>query len=766
MSELLGPPRVRGLRDAREREATALVAAVAAAGASPVNLSDMVAATSSRIVRRVAFGDGDGDESMDVKAVLNETQALLGGLWVADYVPWLRWVDTLSGKRWRLERRFRQLDALYERVIDDHLNKRKHASDEEDDLVDVLLRLHGDPAHRSTFGSRSHIKGILTDMFIAGSDTSAVTVQWAMTELVRNPDVLAKAQHEVRRVVAAGDKVREADLPELHYLRLVIKETLRLHPAAPLLVPRETTEPFRTAHGVEIPARTRVVVNAMAIHTDPGVWGPDAERFVPERHRDDADGCAQQHDGFALVPFGIGRRRCPGVHFAAAAVELLLANLLFCFDWRAPPGRELDVEEENGLAVHKKNPLVLIATKSKRNTATRLSYGQKNISFAPDGAYWRAARRACMSALLGAPRVRELRDAREREAAALIAAVAAAGASPVNLSDMVAATSSRIVRRVALGDGDGDESMDVKAVLDETQALLGGLWVADYVSWLRWVDTLSGKRRRLERRFRQLDALYERVIDDHINKRKRASDEEDDLADVLLRLHGDPAHRSTFGSRTHIKGILTDMFIAGSDTSAVTVQWAMTELVRNPDVLAKAQHEVRRVVAAAGGGDKDGAMVREADLPELHYLRLVIKETLRLHPASPLVQRETTEPFRTAHGVEIPARTRVVINAMAIHTDPGVWGPDAERFVPERHRAHDADGGQQHDGFALVPFGIGRRSCCWPTSSSASTGARRRGARWTWRRRTGWRCARRTLSCSSPPRARVTEMVVIDDAGM
>uniref|UniRef100_A0A0E0PAL3 Cytochrome P450 n=1 Tax=Oryza rufipogon TaxID=4529 RepID=A0A0E0PAL3_ORYRU len=327
--------------------------------------------------------------------------------------------------------------------------------------------------------------------------------------------------------------------------------------------------------------------------------------------------------------------------------------------------------------------------------ATRLSYGQKNISFAPSGAYWRAARRACMSAILGAPRVRELRDAREREAAALIAVVAAAGASPVNLSDMVAATSSRIVRRVAFGDGDGDESMDVKAVLDETQALLGGLWVADYVSWLRGGGWSGGSARP------PLDALYERVIDDHINKRKRASDEEDDLADVLLRLHGDPAHRSTFGSRTHIKGILTDMFIAGSDTSAVTVQWAMTELVRNPDVLAKAQHEVRRVVAAAGGGDKDGAMVREADLPELHYLRLVIKETLRLHPASPLVQRETTEPFRTAHGVEIPARTRVVINAMAIHTDPGVWGPDAERFVPERHRAHDADGGQQHDGFAL-----------------------------------------------------------------
>ncbi|KAF0891665.1 hypothetical protein E2562_010883 [Oryza meyeriana var. granulata] len=371
LSELLVAPRVRGFRDARESEAAALVAAVARASAAgcPVNLSDMVAATSNRIVRRVAFGDddGDGDESMDVKAVLDETQVLLGGFWVADYVPSLRWLDALRGMRRRLERRFHQLDALYERVIDDHLNKRK-ATEEEDDFVDVLLRLHGDPSHRSTFGSRSHIKGILTDMFIAGSDTSAVTVQWAMTELVRNPDVLAKAQHEVRSVVGVdkdGGMVREADLPELHYLRLVIKETMRLHPAAPLLVPRETTEPC-TVHGVEIPAKTRVLINAMAIHTDPGTWGPDAARFVPERH-DYAGGGGDRmpwHDGFALVPFGIGRRSCPGVHFAMAVVELLLANLLFCFDWRAPPGGEVDVEEENGLAVHRKNPLVLIA---KRN---------------------------------------------------------------------------------------------------------------------------------------------------------------------------------------------------------------------------------------------------------------------------------------------------------------------------------------------------------------------------------------------------------------
>ncbi|XP_040379603.1 cytochrome P450 71A9-like [Oryza brachyantha] len=367
LSELLGAPRVRAFRDAREREAAALVAAVARASdaGSPVNLSDMVAATSNGIVRRVAFGD---HESLDAKALIDETQALLCDFFVGDYVPWLRWLDALRGIRRRLERRFQQLDALYERVIDDHLNRSKGASEEEDDLVDVLLRLHGDPAHRSTFSSRSHIKGILTDIFIAGSDTSAVTVQWAMTELLRNPAVLAKAQREVRSVVGGGrGMVREADLPELHYLRLVIREAMRLHPAAPLLVPRETTEPC-TVHGVEVPAKTRVLINATAIHTDPGVWGPDAERFVPERHRGGGgEHRTPWHDGFALVPFGVGRRSCPGVHFATAVVELLLANLLFCFDWRPPPGHDVvDVEEENGLAVRKKNPLVLLA---KRNTS-------------------------------------------------------------------------------------------------------------------------------------------------------------------------------------------------------------------------------------------------------------------------------------------------------------------------------------------------------------------------------------------------------------
>ncbi|CAL5016336.1 unnamed protein product [Urochloa decumbens] len=363
LSELLSAPRVRGFRGVREGEAAALVSEISRAG-SPVNLSEMLMATSNRILRRVAFGDdGDGEGSIEAGAVLDETQKLLGAFFVSDYMPWLGWVDTLRGLRRRLERNFHELDAFYEKVIDDHLNKKRAVGSKAEDLVDVLLRLHGDPAYNSTFNSRDQIKGILTDMFIAGTDTGAATVEWTMTELVRHPDILAKAQEEVRGAVADGsDLVVESDLPRLKYLKQVIRESMRVHPPVPLLVPRQTIEPC-TVYGCEIPAGTRVFVNARAIGQDPAAWGPDAARFAPERHEEVADLGDHKpwHDSFRLVPFGVGRRSCPGVHFATSAVELLLANLLFCFDWRAPDGAVVDLDQETGLTVHRKNPLLLVA---------------------------------------------------------------------------------------------------------------------------------------------------------------------------------------------------------------------------------------------------------------------------------------------------------------------------------------------------------------------------------------------------------------------
>jgi cytochrome P450 len=186
-----------------------------------------------------------------------------------------------------------------------------------------------------------------------------------MAEMMRNPKVLCKAQAEVRATLLGQSRVQEDDLSKLHYMKLVIKETLRLHVPGPLLLPRECPEPCRLL-GYDIPKAAMVVVNVWAIARDTQNWGPDAEEFRPERFEEPADsagvGFRGQH--FQFLPFGAGRRICPGVNFSLAVMELALANLLFHFDWELPKGTvpdELDMTEAFGITARRKNDLMVHA---------------------------------------------------------------------------------------------------------------------------------------------------------------------------------------------------------------------------------------------------------------------------------------------------------------------------------------------------------------------------------------------------------------------
>lgn len=186
-----------------------------------------------------------------------------------------------------------------------------------------------------------------------------------MTELVRNPKVKERVQQEVRTIFKGKDRIEENDLQKLLYLKLVIKESLRLHPPAPLLVPRETIGNCTIAHKYEIPAKTRVIFNASAIGTDPKYW-KNPEQFFPERFLDSDIDFRGQH--FELLPFGSGRRGCPGINFALSLVELALANLLFFFNWELLEGmspEDLDMEESLGVTMHKKISLCLIASPAR-----------------------------------------------------------------------------------------------------------------------------------------------------------------------------------------------------------------------------------------------------------------------------------------------------------------------------------------------------------------------------------------------------------------
>jgi cytochrome P450 len=202
-------------------------------------------------------------------------------------------------------------------------------------------------------------------MFVAGTDTTFATLEWVMTELVRHPRILKKAQDEVRRVVGDKGRVEESDLAELHYMRAIIKETFRLHPAVPLLVPRESVAAC-TLGGYDIPAKTRIFINTCAMGRDPEIW-EDPLEYSPERFEAAGGEIDLKDPDYKLLPFGGGRRGCPGYTFALATVQVSLASLLYHFEWALPAGvraEDVSVEETFGLATRKKEPLFVAVRKS------------------------------------------------------------------------------------------------------------------------------------------------------------------------------------------------------------------------------------------------------------------------------------------------------------------------------------------------------------------------------------------------------------------
>lgn len=185
-------------------------------------------------------------------------------------------------------------------------------------------------------------------MLVAGMDTSSTAVEWAMSELIRHPPIMKKLQKELESAVGRGHMVEEHHLHNLEYLDFVVKETLRIHPVAPLLLPHESMEDC-VIDGFHIPKKSRLLVNVWAIGRDPNVW-LDPETFSPERFvGSDID---LRGRDFRLLPFGSGRRSCPGMQLGLTVVKLLVAQLVHCFDWELPDGmlpRDLDMSEHFGL---------------------------------------------------------------------------------------------------------------------------------------------------------------------------------------------------------------------------------------------------------------------------------------------------------------------------------------------------------------------------------------------------------------------------------
>ncbi|EEF48748.1 cytochrome P450, putative [Ricinus communis] len=360
--ELLSAKRVQSFRSIREEEVSAMIQSIYSSAGSPVNITKFINALTYRVISRAAFGKVWNGEEEFLSAVEQIMLEVGKGVSLADVFPSIKLLRAMSGMKGRVEKLFKQVDFVFQSILTEHKVSRKELGAEREkegeDLIHVLLDLQKQEDLEFPL-TDENIKAVIMDIFVAGTDTSATTIEWTISELMRNPRVLQKAQEEVRRVFGEKGNVDEAGLHHLSYVKMVLSEALRMHPPAPLVLPRESKE-HCVVQGYDIPAKSKVMVNAWAIGRDPKSW-TEPDEFYPERFINSS--VDFKGANYEFIPFGAGRRICPGLLFGVAAVELPIAQLLYHFDWIIPGGvkpENLDMTEDFGAAVRRKNDLILI----------------------------------------------------------------------------------------------------------------------------------------------------------------------------------------------------------------------------------------------------------------------------------------------------------------------------------------------------------------------------------------------------------------------
>ncbi|VFQ58366.1 unnamed protein product [Cuscuta campestris] len=310
--------------------------------------------------KRFFAGDMENRESVGVRELIKEVLEVGDVSNPEDFFPLLRWLDWRGVKK-RLAALGERLDDFVQKLIDDC---RREETPAESTMIGHLLSLQQSEPH---FYTDLAIKGLINNMIIAGTETSSMSMEWGMAALLNHPKVMRKAREELDRVVGFERLVNESDLPQLHYLQCIVSETLRLFPPAPLLLPHYSSEACKVG-GYDIPSGTMLLVNAFAIHRDPNLWNDDPTSFVPERFEGwevESSSSLVASQRLIVMPFGMGRRSCPGAGLAKRIIALVLASMIQCFEWKRITERAIDLDEGKGLTMPKAKPLVAMCKARK-----------------------------------------------------------------------------------------------------------------------------------------------------------------------------------------------------------------------------------------------------------------------------------------------------------------------------------------------------------------------------------------------------------------
>ncbi|GJS70953.1 cytochrome P450 71A1-like protein [Tanacetum coccineum] len=337
LMELFSVKRLESYEYIRVEETNSLLKKIYSSVGEEILLKDMLSDVSLNVISRMVLGKRYLDESEEsivspneFKKMLDELFLLNGVFNIGDSIPWIDFLD-LQGYVKRMKIVSKKFDRFLEHVLDEHNEKRKAEGEKfvATDMVDVLSQLAEDPDLDVKL-ERHGVKAFTQDLLAGGTESSAVTVEWAISQLLKKPEIFQKATEELDRVIGKNRWVQEKDMPNLPYVEAIAKETMRLHPVAPMLVPRRAREDCKVG-GYDITEGTRVLVSVWTI-------GRDSE--------------------------ALGRRMCPGYSLGLKVIEATLANLLHGFTWNLPSKMtkdDLNMEEIFGLSTPKKFPLLTVA---------------------------------------------------------------------------------------------------------------------------------------------------------------------------------------------------------------------------------------------------------------------------------------------------------------------------------------------------------------------------------------------------------------------
>ncbi|PIA32656.1 hypothetical protein AQUCO_04400087v1 [Aquilegia coerulea] len=331
---------------------------------SPIDVADQMFFTSLNTIISMLWGGTVKDDEMssagkEFQQAIVEAIALMGETNISDFFPLLARFD-IQGIAHRAQTLFMWFDRILDSIINERIKlNQAGGKNEKSDFLDILLELKdsGDTKIQITI---ANIKALFLDLVVAGTDTTATTVEWAMAEIMNHPEIMKKLQEELVTVVGENGMVEESHIPQLTYLEAVIKETFRFHSVVPFLVPRRPSESCIVG-GYTIPKGTQILVNARALQIDPEMWENPLE-FQPDRFLKSTTKWDYSGNNFNFLPFGSGRRMCAGSSLVERTVPYALASLLHSFNWRLPEGVALDFSDKMTLTLKKMIPLIAIPT--------------------------------------------------------------------------------------------------------------------------------------------------------------------------------------------------------------------------------------------------------------------------------------------------------------------------------------------------------------------------------------------------------------------